>query len=94
MRIAGVLVLALSAVTASPQDFDFGAFGPRGRFHVRPNSAYDGRFTFVRVNYETAPGGYWYRGWPAWAHGYPVAEQNLMRIMNEVSSASITSSTG
>src|SRR5438132_622504 len=85
VRIAGVLVLALSAVTASPQDFDFGAFGPRGRFHVRPNSAYDGRFTFVRVNYETAPGGYWYRGWPAWAHGYPVAEQNLMRIMNEVS---------
>ena len=33
----------------------------------------------------TAPGGYWYGGWPAWAHGYPLAEQNLMRIMNEVS---------
>src|SRR5206468_12456737 len=31
------------------------------------------------------PGGYWYRGWPAWAHGYPIAEQNLMRIVNEVS---------
>ena len=25
------------------------------------NQPYDGRFTFVRVNYETAPGGYWYR---------------------------------
>jgi Domain of unknown function (DUF4159) len=85
VRIAGVLVLVLSAVTASPQDFDFGAFGPRGRFHVMPNIGYDGRFTFLRVNYETAPGGYWYRGWPAWAHGYPIAEQNLMRIMNEVS---------
>src|SRR5262249_61678374 len=23
--------------------------------------------------------------WPAWGHGYPLAEQNLMRIMNEVS---------
>src|SRR6185503_2919067 len=43
------------------------------------------RFTFVRVRYETGPGGYWYRGLPAWAHGYPMAEQNLMRIMNEVS---------
>jgi len=38
----------------------------------------------VRVKYTTAPGGYWYRGLPAWAHGYPIAEQNLMRIMNEV----------
>ena len=52
---------------------------------VLPNARYDGRFTFVRVNYETAPGGYWYRGRPSWAHGYPIAEQNLMKIMNEVS---------
>jgi hypothetical protein len=73
----------LAATAALAQDF--GDFGPRGRFKVFPNARYDGRFTFVRVNYETPPGGYWYRGWPAWAHGYPVAEQNLMRIMNEVS---------
>jgi hypothetical protein len=26
-----------------------------------------------------------WRGLPAWAHGYPVAESNLMRIMSEVS---------
>ena len=50
-----------------------------------PNTPYDGRFTFVRINYDTAPGGYWYRGLPAWSHGYPVAEENLMKIMNEVS---------
>ena len=37
------------------------------------------------LNYTTAPGGYFYRGEPAWAHGYPLAEQNLMAIMNEVS---------
>jgi hypothetical protein len=49
------------------------------------NIPYDGRFTFVRVNYTTAEGGYWYRGQPAWSHGYPVAEQNLMRIMDAVS---------
>jgi hypothetical protein len=54
-------------------------------FRPRPNAPYDGRFTFMRANYTTAPGGYWYRGLPAWAHGYPLAEQNLMRIMKEVS---------
>jgi len=52
---------------------------------IARNAAYDGRFTFVRLKYATAPGGYWYRGMPAWAHGYPVAEQNLMRIMSEIS---------
>ena len=46
---------------------------------------YNGQFTFVRVNYTTAPGGYWYQGLPAWSHGYPIAEQNLMRILNEIS---------
>lgn len=46
------------------------------------NVPYDGRFTFVRVSYETAEGGYWYRGQPAWMHGYPVAERNLMRILD------------
>ena len=59
--------------------------GPRGPFVVRPNIPYDGRFTFVRLKYTTAPGGYWYGGWPAWGHGHPLSEQNLMRIMNEVS---------
>jgi hypothetical protein len=59
--------------------------GPRGPFHERPNIPYDGRFTFVRAKYTTAPGGYWYGGWPAWGHGYPLAEQNLMNIMKEVS---------
>ena len=74
--LAGLLV-AVSAVA------QFG--GPRGPFHERPNVAYDGRFTFVRLKYVTAPGGYWYGGWPAWGHGYPISEQNLMNIMNEVS---------
>ena len=64
----------------------FGGFGGRWvPFSIQPNAKYDGRFTFVRVKYETAPGGYWWRGLPSWAHGYPLAEQNLMKIMNEVS---------
>ena len=82
--VVPLIVLTTLAAAAVAQDFGFGGFGPRGHFSVMPNVAYDGRFTFVRVNYQTAPGGYWYRGWPAWAHGYPLAEQNLMRIMNEV----------
>ena len=64
----------------------FRGFG--GRFvpySIPPNARYDGRFAFVRVKYETAPGGYWWRGQPSWAHGYPTAEANLMQIMNNVS---------
>jgi hypothetical protein len=64
----------------------FAQFGfARGPFREYPNIPYDGRFTFVRLKYNTAPGGYWYGGWPAWGHGYPLAEQNLMKIMGEVS---------
>ena len=58
--------------------------GPRGPFREYPNVPYDGRFTFVRVKYQTAPNGYWYGGWPAWGHGYPLAERNLMSIMRDV----------
>jgi hypothetical protein len=79
-RLAATGVALSVAVTAFAQ---YG--GPRGPFRERPNIPYDGRFTFVRVKYTTAPGGYWYGGWPAWGHGYPIAEQNLMNIMNEVS---------
>jgi hypothetical protein len=76
---AGSIVL-LMAVGAVAQ---YG--GPRGPFHEYPNIPYDGQFTFVRLKYTHAPGGNWYGGWPSWAHGYPIAEQNLMRIMQEVS---------
>jgi hypothetical protein len=79
------LLLCLAGA-AFAQRRGFGGFGgPRGDFRPFPNPAYDGRFTFVRLNYTTLPGGYFYQGLPAWAHGYPVAERNLMRIMNEVS---------
>ena len=76
---AASLVL-LTAVAALAQ---FG--GPRGPFHEYPNIPYDGQFTFVRLKYTHGPGGNWYGGWPAWGHGYPLSEQNLMRIMQEVS---------
>jgi uncharacterized protein DUF4159 len=82
-----VLIVAMLAVIVASAAGAFAQFygGPRGPFHEYPNIPYDGRFTFVRAKYTTAPGGYWYGGWPAWGHGYPLAEQNLMAIMNEVS---------
>jgi hypothetical protein len=49
------------------------------------NIPYDGRFTFARVRYTPTPGGYWAGGMPSWMHGYPLAEQNLMKIMDEIS---------
>jgi hypothetical protein len=55
----------------------------RLRGAVRPanNVPYDGRFTFVRLAYQTLPGGYWYRGQPSWSHGYPTSENNLMQML-------------
>jgi len=82
-----VLATATAALAQRRRDgFGGGRFGGfRQRVPVIKNTPYDGRFTFVRMNYESTPDGYWYQGQPAWAHGYPVAEQNLVQIMNEVS---------
>ena len=82
-----VLILGLSVgALAQRRQRGFGAVtGSRTLRGQQPNAPYDGRFTFVRINYDTAPGGFWYRGLPAWSHGYPVSEENLMKIMNEVS---------
>jgi hypothetical protein len=50
------------------------------------NVKYDGRFTFARLSYTTnSPRGYYYRGLPAWAHGYDLAERNLMQILTSLS---------
>ena len=87
--LLGGAIISLVAVTAFAQRRGFGGGGfggPRVRnFKAYPNTPYDGRFNFVRVAYDCDPSGYWYRGIPSWAHGYPMAEQNLMKIMNEVS---------
>jgi hypothetical protein len=86
-RTAAIACASLISVAAAAlAQREFGDFGfQRGRLQVQPNIPYDGRFTFVRISYETAPGGYWAGGRPSWSHGYPLAERNLMKIMNEVS---------
>lgn len=72
-----------AAVTAIAQGRRFG-YGPVN-LDVPPNTRYDGRFIFARLKYTTGPGGYYYRGLPAWAHGYPKAERNLIKILNQIS---------
>jgi hypothetical protein len=90
VRLPVVIALALAlgaSLVAAGQGRRFGGFNAL-RAPVRPaaNIPYDGRFTFVRIAYQTAPGGYWYQGQPAWSHGTPTAERNLMAILNAVSS--------
>jgi hypothetical protein len=81
---AAVALLALSALpTGAVAQRRFG--GEPGREPDTANIQYDGRFTFARLKYVTGPGGWYYRGLPAWAHGYSEAERNLMNIVNELS---------
>src|SRR6185295_20236129 len=82
LTAAGVLLVAIAALAQRRDLFDFGFGGREPAIH---NVPYDGQFTFVRVKYETAPGGFWAGGRPSWVHGYPLAEENLMRIMNDLS---------
>jgi hypothetical protein len=76
-----LVVLGLGSVAYAQRFFSFGG---EGRDPQALNRPYDGRFTFARLKYTTGPGGYWYQGLPSWAHGYPMSEDNLLRIMNEV----------
>lgn len=77
--ITAVAVLGLAGGALAQLEF----FTPREP--SVPKVPYDGRFTFARLKYTTGPGGYYYRGVPAWAHGYPTSEQNLTAILNEIS---------
>src|SRR5262249_50593671 len=79
-----IVALAIVALGGSALA-QFGFDAVRDWYRPLPNISYDGPFTFVRARYTPPPGGYW-PGRPAsWMHGYPVAERNLMKIMNEVS---------
>src|SRR5262245_20454409 len=80
--MTGAVVLILAMAGAAAAQFGFGFREP---YPPLPNIPYDGRFTFVRVRYDPSPGGYWPGRRPSWIHGYPLAERNLMKIMNEVS---------
>jgi hypothetical protein len=82
-------VLALTAVVTSaqqrgmPRDYVPYCYEPS----ACPRTPYDGRFTFVRVYFDTRGGYGGFRGGrePLWHHDRPNAERNLSSIMREVS---------
>jgi hypothetical protein len=88
IRIAAVLT-GLAAMCVPGSHAGAQGFGRNSGFIQTPfvqNVPYDGRFTFARLSYVTnSPEGYYYRGLPAWAHGYDVAERNLMQILTSLS---------
>ena len=79
--LAGGIVVICAATALLAQRFEDLRFG---RVPAVRSVPYDGRFTFVRIKYQTAPGGNWAGGRPSWVHGYPVAEESLMRIMTDI----------
>jgi len=83
-RIAAAALLLAAAIASGDAQVRRGFREEYAREPRLHNVPYDGRFTFARIKYATAPGGYWYQGMPSWSHGYPVSEDNLLRIMNEV----------
>ena len=86
-RLASVAALILAVTTMAfgqGRRFGGGFNQLRAPMPTAANIKYDGRFTFVRLSYQTLPGGYWYRGQPAWSHGYPTSERTLMQIVDAV----------
>jgi hypothetical protein len=74
-----------AAAVAAPPRTDRAAPDPE-------TAVYDGRFTFVRLRYGEGDdlqggfGGFRRRGGPMWAHDYPRAETNFLRIVQELTS--------
>jgi len=85
--VAFGILLTGAALPSAAQNFGFGRNG--GNYiqsPFLPNVKYDGRFTFARLSYNNPSyESHYYRGLPAWAHGYDLAERNLMQILNTLS---------
>jgi hypothetical protein len=91
--LAGIVVIGGLAATAALATTRIA--GEDSGQELRPNTPYDGRFTFVRISYEHqgslrrfGGGGYNREGcWggdPPWMHDYPCAESNLANILREL----------
>jgi hypothetical protein len=92
MRRSRILTFTVSAIAflAASTYVQRRWFGEPTDVPIDPAPAYDGRFTFARLKFPTAPGGYYFRGLPAWAHGYIStsegrrAELNLVKILDAI----------
>jgi uncharacterized protein DUF4159 len=78
--VAGAVLLSVTGAVVAQRGF-WSEPGPEQGIR---NPRYDGRFTFTRLRYTPGPGGYYYRGLPAWAHGYSEAERNLMKLLDSL----------
>ena len=80
MRAAGIALLLAAGVGLAAAQMQEG-----GRQELEPNAPYDGKFTFVRLRYDNAPGSVGRRGMNAWSHDYNRAELHFGKILSEVS---------
>jgi len=86
---AAILLLA-AAVLVSPQGTGEAA-APTASLSSPPqnfaNVPYDATYTFVRVRFNSRrnfSGGFGRGGGPGWAHDYPYADDNFIKILDEV----------
>ena len=89
-RVRLALVAIATATVALPGAAAIGELGRAGgeaRASARDpelgDTPYGGRFTFVRLRYADG-GDFSFRRAPYWAHDYPRAERNLMKILESV----------
>ena len=72
--VAGLASRAAAGAPLPADEYDFG------------NTPYDGRFVFVRLRYDLGfSQGFFRRDLP-WAHDYPLAERNLSKILEALTS--------
>jgi hypothetical protein len=76
-------VMALTTTSAQRR---YGGGLPSSYKAFGANGKYDGRFRFARLKYDCFGRCYYYLNEPSWEHGYPMSEQNLMQIMDAMSS--------
>ena len=80
--LSSVVVAALVVASAASAPAQRGGFvrGPSPRH-------YDGRFTFARLKFPLCMGNcLYYYGLPPWEHGYPRAEDNMLQILDAITS--------
>jgi hypothetical protein len=88
-NIAAVTLILIVGSAAGVLAQRWGRFRTPVDAPIDPAPQYDGRFTFARLKFTTGPGGYYFQGLPAWAHGYDDysgkrSETNLDKILNSV----------
>jgi len=88
--LAPIFIASLVALTAAGVSAQRRWFGGYTDAPIDKAPSYDGHFVFARLKFTTGPGGYYYGGLPAWAHGYiPIregsrSETNFIKILNAV----------